>query len=100
MGGGPVRIAHLADIDVAPAVHGEPVRCEEAAGLQPRPVRAAEAGDHAALLVDDGEPRAEVGVPAVDRHARPQLADDEARIVPATDAAVERTGPVYVVPLQ
>src|SRR5215510_9636874 len=100
MGGKPVRIADLADINVALAVHGEAVRREEAAGLQPRPVLAAEAGDYAALLVDDGEPRAEVGVAAVDRHARTQLTDDEVGIVPAARAAVERTGPVHVVPLQ
>src|SRR5260370_25839502 len=100
MGAGPVGVAHLADIDVALAVDGEAVRRQEAAGLLPGTVLAAEPRDHAALLVDDGESRTDIGVLAVDAHAGPQLADDEFRILAAAGAAIERTGPVHVVPLQ
>src|SRR5216684_8211605 len=100
MSAGPVGVAHLADIDVALAVDGEPVRRQEAAGLLPRAVLAAQPRDQAALLVDDREARTDVGVLAVDAHAGPQLADDEFRILAAAGAAIERTGPVHVVPLQ
>src|ERR1043165_932553 len=98
MGAAPVGVARLADINVAARIDGEAVRRQELAGLLAGPVLAAKAGDRLALLVDDGEPRADVGVLAVDRHAWPQLADDEAR-VPAA-AAIERARPVHVVPLR
>src|SRR6186713_1454691 len=55
MGAAPVGVAHLADIDGALAVDGEPVRRQELAGFLAGPMLAAQAGDQAALLVDDGE---------------------------------------------
>src|SRR5215510_3046693 len=99
MGAAPVGIAHFADIDVALAVDGEAVRRQEPAGLLAGPMLAAQPRDQAALLVDDGKTRADVGVLAVDRHARSQLADDESGIPAAAGAAVQRTRPVHVVPL-
>src|SRR5580704_5149350 len=100
MRAGPVGVAHFADIDVALAVDGEAVRRQEAAGFLAGTMLAAQPRDQTALLVDDGKSRADVGVLAVDRHARPQLADDEFRVLAAAGAAIERTRPVHVVPLQ
>src|SRR5689334_10728249 len=98
MGAAPVGVAHLANIDVPARIDGEPVRRQEFAGFLTGTVLTAKACDGLALLVDDGEPRADVGVLAVDRHAGPELADDEAGILAA--AAVERARPVHVVPLR
>src|SRR5260370_15418934 len=98
MSAAPVGVTHLADIDVALRIDGEPVRRQELAGLLAGPVLAAQTGDGLALLIDDGEPRPDVGVLAVDRHARPELTDDELRVLAA--AAIERARPVHVVPLQ
>src|SRR5829696_8475268 len=99
MGAAPVGVAHLADIDVALAVDGQAMRRQELAGFLAGPVLAAQAGDQAALLVDDGEAGTDVGVLAVDRHSRSQLTDDELRVLAPAGAAEERTGPVHVVPL-
>src|SRR5579871_3835878 len=88
----PVGVAHLADIDAALGIDGQTVRREELARLLARPMLAAQALDRLALPVDDGEARADVGVPGVDRHAGAELADDEVRILAA--AAVERARPV------
>src|SRR4029077_2364036 len=71
---------------------------QELAGLLAGPVLATQPRDGLALLVDDGEPRADVGVLAVDRHAGPELADDEAGTL--ASAAVERARSVHVVPLR
>src|SRR5216683_8096656 len=100
MGAGPVGVAHLADIDAALAVDGEAMRRQEAAGLLARTMLAAQPRDQPTLLVDDGEPRPQVGVLAVDRHAGSQLADDECRIRCPAGAAIKRTWPMHVVPLQ
>src|SRR5258708_26819657 len=77
VGAGPVGVAHLADIDVALAVDGEAVRRQEAAGLLAGTMLAAQPRDQPALLVDDAEPRANLGVLAVDWHARSQFPDDD-----------------------
>src|SRR6266849_2603677 len=99
MGAAPVGVAHLADIDVALRIDGEAVRRQELAGLLAGPVLAAQPRDGLALFVDDAEPRPDIGVLAVDRHARPQLADDEVGVL-ATATAIERARPMHVVPLQ
>ena len=75
------------------------VRGEEFAGLQPRAVLAAEPGDPFAFCIDDRKPRAEIGHLAIDRHAGPEFADDEIRLLAAT-AAAQRAGPVQKVPLR
>src|SRR5262249_11587433 len=99
MGVAPVGVAHIAHIDVAAAVAGKPVRRQETARLLAGTLFAAETGDHRALLVDNAEAWPEVGMLGVHRHARPQLADDEVRILAAA-AAIESARPVHVVPLQ
>src|SRR5258708_430734 len=57
-----IGVAHLADVDVAARVDGEAVRRDELAGLEPRPV--AEAREHLALAVDEGQARPDVRVVA------------------------------------
>jgi hypothetical protein len=92
------RVADLADVDVAARVDREPVRRDELPVLEARPRPAAEARDEPALAVDDGEARSDVGLIAVHRHPRPELADDELRFRPA--AAVQAARPVHVDPLR
>src|SRR5262245_54333927 len=69
--GGPRDVA---DIDVAVAVDRETVRCEELAELGAGR-RVAKAADQLALVVDDADPRPEIGDVAADRGGGTDLAD-------------------------
>src|SRR4029077_12627229 len=59
---------------------------------------AAEPGDTLALAVNDGQARAQVWNPAIDRHARTEFADDEIWMRAA--AAMQRARTVQIVPLR
>src|SRR5438552_453902 len=93
----PVGDADLADIDVAFGIERQPVRRQEFAGLKPRAMLAAEPCDAVALGIDDGQARAEIGHFQIDGHAGTEFADDEIRMLAA--AAMQRAGPVQIVPL-
>src|SRR5437762_13725122 len=77
----PVGDADFADIDVALGVEREPVRREELADLEPRPILAAESPDLPTLRIHDGEARADIPVLPVHRHAGAKFADDEVRLL-------------------
>src|SRR6266850_132628 len=92
----PVGVRHLPHVDVAARVHGQAVRRDELAGLEPgRPI--AEPRQQVALGAVDAHARADVRHVDVDSHAAADLADVEAR-----GAAVEEEagGPVHVDPLR
>src|SRR5712692_8990557 len=94
----PVGDADFAEIDVALRIQRDAVRCEEFAGLEARTVLAAEPCDALSLGVDDGQAGAQIGRLQVDRHARTKLADAEIRLPAA--AAMQRAGPVQIIPLR
>src|SRR6202163_401880 len=94
----PVGDADFAEIDVALRIQRDAVRCEEFAGLEARTILAAEPRDALSLGVDDGQAGAQIWRLQVDRHARTQLADNEIRLPAA--AAMQRAGPVQIIPLR
>src|SRR5215470_13368473 len=69
--------ADFAHINVAARVERKAVRREELAGIEARPLLPAKPRDALGLRVDDGQTRPEIRDLEIDRHARPQLADDE-----------------------
>src|SRR5712691_2134828 len=85
--------AHLADIEVAARIDGEAVRPDKRGRFGPGE-RVADPRQQLALVVDDADPRPEIGVEAVDR----ELADIADRAVRV--GHVETAGPVQVVPLR
>src|SRR5215472_7996371 len=86
----------LADIDVAMAVDGEPVRRQKPAELGAgRGV--AKAADQLALVVDDRDPGPEIGNVAADRGGWADLADVADRLVAI--GHVHAAGAVRVLPL-
>src|ERR1700687_1954334 len=94
----PVGDADFADIDVALRIQRDAVRREEFAGLEAGTVLAAEPGDALSLGVDDAQARAQIRHLAIDRHAGAKLANDEIRL--PTAAAMQRAGPVQIIPLR
>src|SRR6266481_7038480 len=94
----PVGDADLAEIDVALRIQRNAVRCEEFAGLEAGTILAAEPRDALSPGVDNGQAGAQIWRLQVDRHARTQLADDEIRLPAA--AAMQRAGPVQIIPLR
>src|SRR4029077_1070019 len=70
----PLRPGHLADIKIAARIDGEAVRPEKG-GRCRAGMHVAEARQELALIIDDADPRAQIGAVAVDRLYRAQLAD-------------------------
>src|SRR3954447_3867918 len=87
----------LADIDVAVRVDGESMRGQELAELRPRWCLA-KAADQLSLMINDADPRSEVGNVAANRGGGADLADIEDRLVPIRHA--EATGAKQVLPLR
>src|ERR1700730_14072468 len=56
----PVGDADFAEIDVAPRIQRDAVRCEEFAALEARTILAAQPRDALSLGVDDGQPGAQI----------------------------------------
>src|SRR4029077_3999062 len=73
-------------------------RRQEFAGFKAGAVLAAKPRDTVAFGVDDGQARAQIQPLAVDGHAGAKFADDKIRLPAA--AAVQRAGPVQIVPLR
>src|SRR5665213_3445000 len=94
----PVGHADFADIDVAPRIHCDAMRSEELTGRKAGTVLTTEPRDTLALAINDGQARAEVRNPAIDRHARSEFADNEIGMLAA--AAMQRAGTVQIVPLR
>src|SRR6202163_2516402 len=94
----PVGDADFAEIDVALRIQRDAVRREEFAGRKAWTFLAAEPCNALSLGVDDGQAGAQIWRLQVDRHARTKLADNEIRLPAA--AAVQRAGPVQIVPLR
>ena len=72
---------NLADIDIAVRVDGESMRGQELAELGPRWC-VTKAADQLSLMINDADPRSEVGDVAADRGGGADLADIEDRLVP------------------
>ena len=87
----------LADIDSAVRVDGESMRSQELAELGPR-WRVAKAADQLSLMINDADPRSEVGNIAANCGGGADLADIEDRLVPIRHA--EATGAMQVLPLR
>src|SRR3954449_3024342 len=87
----------LADIDIAVRVDGESMRGQELAELGPRWCLA-KAADQLSLMINDADPRSEVGDVAANRGGGADLADIEDRLVPIWHA--EATGTMQVLPLR
>ena len=87
----------LADIDVAARVDRETVRRQELAELGPGR-RVAEAADQLAFMIDDADPRPEIGNIAADGSGRTDFADVADRLV--TVRHVEAARAVQVLPLR
>src|SRR3954449_6699411 len=69
----------LADIDIAVRVDGESMRGQEFAELGPR-WRVAKAADQLSLIINDADPRSEVGDVTANRGGGANLADIEDRL--------------------
>src|SRR5581483_2177323 len=93
----PVGHADFADIDVTPGIQREAMRRQELSGREPGTVLAPEPRDTRALAVQNGEAGAEIGNPAIDRHARAEFADNEIGMTAA--AAMQRAGTMQIIPL-
>src|SRR5262249_28144798 len=90
--------ADFAHINVTARIERKAVRREELAGVEARPLLPAEPRDTLALRVHNRQAGPEIRDLEVDWHARAEFADNEVRLLPAT--AVERAGPMQVVPLR
>src|SRR5207248_1950430 len=88
---------YLADIEIAARVDGQAMRsekrCRGGAGM-----RVAEARQKLSLVIDDADPRPEIGAVAVDTHHRPQFADVANRVPSVVH--VQSARPVQIVPLR
>ena len=74
------------------------MRGQEFAGLESRTIFPAEPRDALSPRVDDGQARAQIRHLAIDRHARTEFANDKIRLLAA--AAIQRAGPVQIIPLR
>src|SRR5215212_2916212 len=87
----------LANIDIAVRVDGESMRSQELAELGPR-WRVAKAADQLSLIINDADPRSEVGDVTANRGGGANLADIEDRLVPIRHT--EATRAMQVLPLR
>src|SRR5262245_7889144 len=90
--GFPVRVGDLADVNVTLGIERQPVRGQELAGLESRPILATQTRQQFALRINDRQARTQVGRLQVDGHAWAQLTDHEGRRLAA--AAVEPARPM------
>src|SRR3954453_17355041 len=86
----------LADINIAARVDRESMGGQEPAELRPRWC-VAKAADQLSLMINDADPRSEVGDVAANRGSGADLADIEDRLVPIRHA--EAKGAMQVLPL-
>src|SRR5216683_4116379 len=93
----PLRPRHLADIEVAARVDGESVRPEKGGRRRPG-MQIAEPRQELALIIDDADPRPEIGAVAVDRLHRTKFADIADR--PVRIRHEDPARPVQIVPLR
>src|SRR3954453_14702395 len=87
----------LADIDIAVRIDGESMGGQELAELGPRWCLA-KAADQISLMINDADPRSEVGDVAANRGSGADLADIEDRLVAIRHE--EATGTMQVLPLR
>src|SRR5262245_30676734 len=87
-------VADLADVDVAVRVDGEAMRGDKFSGLKSGTRFSSQPRDRLALVVDEREARADVGMRAVHGEAGSELADEELRVLSA--AAEQAAGAVHV----
>src|SRR4029077_1787320 len=88
---------NLADIDIAVRVDGKSVGGQELTELGPRWCLA-KAADQLTLMINDADPRSEVGDVTANRGGGADLADVEDRLVPIRHA--EAAGAMQVLPLR